>query len=292
MVEEIKDSPQLAISWMLLASLAFASGSALVKWTAGSVDVWTVVFGRSLVIVIVILFWSYLSGASLKVGNRSRLLWRCTVGLSAMLCYFYSVQEISLSNAVTLQYSSPIFVALFSGIMLSEKVSPLIYGCIFFSFVGVILIVSPSLKTIETGASIALLSGILSAFAYLAVRGLKDSSSPDGIVFWFAVFCTILTLPFAITKLSKLEFVDILAVIGVGVCAGIGQTGMTRAYHAARAAYVGAFSYATVIVGVIYSWLLFDQEIVTGDFLGTLFIVISGAILTINTPKTSKIQDP
>ena len=292
MGEEIKDSPQLAISWMLLASLAFASGSALVKWTAGNVDVWTVVFGRSLVIIIAILFWSYTFGASLKVGNHPRLLWRCIVGLSAMLCYFYSVQEIPLSNAVTLQYSSPIFVALFSGVMLSERVSPLIYSCILFSFIGVILIVSPSLKSIETGAFIALLSGVLSAFAYLAVRGLKDSSSPDGIVFWFAVFCTILTFPFAITKLLKLEFIDILAVIGVGICAGIGQTGMTRAYHAARAAYVGAFSYATVIVGGIYSWLLFNQEIVISDLVGTLFIVISGAILTINTPKTSKIQDP
>ena len=291
MGEEIKDSPQLAISWMLLASLAFASGSALVKWTAGNVDVWTVVFGRSLVIIIAILFWSYTFGASLKVGNHPRLLWRCIVGLSAMLCYFYSVQEIPLSNAVTLQYSSPIFVALFSGVMLSERVSPLIYSCILFSFIGVILIVSPSLKSIETGAFIALLSGVLSAFAYLAVRGLKDSSSPDGIVFWFAVFCTILTFPFAITKLLKLEFIDILAVIGVGICAGIGQTGMTRAYHAARAAYVGAFSYATVIVGGVYSWLLFDQEIVISDLVGTLFIVISGAILIINTQKTSKIQD-
>jgi ABC-type dipeptide/oligopeptide/nickel transport system ATPase component len=44
------------------------------------------------------------------------------VGLSAMACYFYAVQQIPLSNAVTLQYTAPLFVALFSGAMLRERV--------------------------------------------------------------------------------------------------------------------------------------------------------------------------
>ena len=38
MVEEKIDSPKAAIAWMLLASAAFGSGSALVKSTAGYGD--------------------------------------------------------------------------------------------------------------------------------------------------------------------------------------------------------------------------------------------------------------
>ncbi len=293
MADEKIDSPKVAIAWMLLASIAFGSGSALVKSTAGDVGVWTVVFGRSLVIMVALLAWSWFHGASLYIGNRRLMLWRSAIGLSAMFCYFYSVQKIPLSNAVTLQYTSPLFVALFSGAVLRERVPPLIYGCIIVSFIGTVLIVSPSLKYIDIDATIALISGVFSAFAYLAVRGLRTSSSPDGIVFWFAAFCTLISLPFAVGELSTLETYDVLAVVGVGVCAGIGQTGMTRAYHAARAAYIGAFSYATVIVGGIYGWLIFHQELVWGDAVGAVLIVGSGALLVISIPdeKPTKITD-
>ena len=293
MAEEKTDSPQAAIAWMLLASAAFGSGSALVKSTAGDVGVWTVVFGRSLVIMVILLVWSRVYGASLHIGDRRLMLWRSAIGLSAMFCYFYSVQKIPLSNAVTLQYTSPLFVALFSGAILRERVPPLIYGCILVSLIGTILIVSPSLKSIDIDATIALISGVFSAFAYLAVRGLRTSSSPDGIVFWFAAFCTLVSLPFAAGELPTLKVYDGLAVIGVGICAGIGQTGMTRAYHAARAAYIGVFSYATVIVGGIYGWLIFNQELVWGDVIGAALIVVSGALLVISIPdeKPTKIAD-
>ena len=273
------DAAHRAIAWMLLASLAFGTGSALVKWTAGHAGVATVIFGRSLVITLALLAWSRLRDVSLQVGNHRRMLWRCVAGLSAMACYFYAVQQIPLSNAVTLQYPAPLFVALFSGAMLHERVSPLVYGCIALSLVGTVLIVSPSLRQVEPGALVALVSGVLSAFAYLAVRGLRTSTSPDGVVFWFALFCTAVTLPFAAAELPQLALPEVLAIIGVGACAGVGQTGMTRAYQTARAAYIGAFSYATVLIGGIYGWLLFQQSFVWGDALGAALIVGSGALL-------------
>ena len=279
------DAAHRAVAWMLLASVAFGSGSALVKWTAGQAGVATVIFGRSLVITLALLTWSQLRGASLYVGNRRRMLWRCTVGLSAMTCYFYAVQQIPLSNAVTLQYTAPLFVALFSGAMLRERVSSLVYGCIALSFVGTVLIVSPSLRSVDIDALVALISGVLSAFAYLAVRGLRTSATPDGVVFWFALFCTLATLPLAASELPRLALSEVLAITGVGICAGVGQTGMTRAYQAARAAYIGAFSYATVLVGGIYGWLLFHQTLVWGDALGAALIVGSGALLVSSAPN-------
>ena len=278
------DATHRAVVWMLLASVAFGSGSALVKWTAGQAGVATVIFGRSLVITLALLTWSQLRGVSLYVGNRRRMLWRCTAGLSAMACYFYAVQQIPLSNAVTLQYTAPLFVALFSGAMLRERVSPLVYGCIALSFVGTVLIVSPSLRSVDIDALLALISGVLSAFAYLAVRGLRTSASPDGVVFWFAAFCTLVSFPLAVSELPQLTLLEVLAITGVGICAGVGQTGMTRAYQAARAAYIGAFSYVTVLVGGIYGWLLFHQPLVWGDALGAALIVGSGALLVSSAP--------
>jgi drug/metabolite transporter (DMT)-like permease len=103
----------------------------------------------------------------------------------------------------------------------------------------------------------------------------------------------VVSLPFAAGELLTLKLYDGLAVIGVGICAGIGQTGMTRAYHAARAAYIGSFSYATVIIGGIYGWLIFHQELVWGDAIGAALIIVSGALLVVSIPeeKPTKIAD-
>ena len=219
------DAAHRAIAWMLLASLAFGTGSALVKWTAGHAGVATVIFGRSLVITLALLAWSRLRDVALQVGNRRRMLWRCVAGLSAMACYFYAVQQIPLSNAVTLQYTAPLFVALFSGAMLREHVSPLVYGCIVLSFVGTVLIVSPSLRSVDIDALVALISGVLSAFAYLAVRGLRTSVSPDGVVFWFALFCTLVTLPLAAAKLPQLALPEALAISASASAPASGRPG-------------------------------------------------------------------
>ena len=96
-----------------------------------------------------------------------------------------------------------------------------------------------------------------------------------------------MTLPLAAAELPQLALPEMLAIIGVGACAGVGQTGRTRAYQAARAAYIGAFSYVTVLVGGLYGWLLFQQSLVWGDVIGAALIVGSGALLVSSAPEAT-----
>ena len=74
--------------------------------------------------------------------------------------------------------------------------------------------------------------------------------------------------------------------------AGVGQIGMTRAYHAAKAAYIGAFSYSTVVVSWIYGLFIFDEILSSWDMIGTLLIVGSGIVLATTSPKTESAQVP
>ena len=75
-----------------------------------------------------------------------------------------------------------------------------------------------------------------------------------------------------------------------GITAGIGQIGMTRAFHAAKAAYIGAFSYSTVVVSWIYGLLIFDEILSFWDMVGTLLIVGSGIVLAATSPKETSTQ--
>ena len=95
-----------------------------------------------------------------------------------------------------------------------------------------------------------------------------------------------------VKELLTISIYEIQVLIGVGVTAGIGQIGMTKAYHAAKAAYIGAFSYSTVVVSWIYGFFIFNEILSIWDMIGTLLIVGSGIFLASTSPKTENVQAP
>ncbi len=291
MAEE-KEAPQAAIVWMVLAGLCFSATGVFVKLSGGHVIVWTVIFGRSAVIAVMTFILSKIQKTSLSFKEPKWLISRCITGFSAMACYFYAIPLIPLTTAVVLQWTSPLFVALFSGYLIKEKVSPFLFVCIGVAFIGTVLIISPSFEAIEIKALYALASGILSALAYLSIRELRSTASSESVVFWFAIFCVIVSLPLSAKELTTLSSYEIQILVAVGITAGVGQIGMTRAFHAAKAAYIGAFSYSTVVVSWIYGLFIFNEVLSFWDMLGTLLIVGSGIILATTSPKTTNVRAP
>ncbi len=280
------DSPRSAVAWMLFASFSFGSMNALVKWASPEADVWSMVFVRSMVIAVAIFFICRRSGITLIVEDRRSMLLRCITGLIAMILYFSALGLIPIGQAVTLQYTNPLFVALLSSVFVSEKVEPIVWTLASISFIGIVLIVSPDLQTIEVNAALALGSGFFAALAYLYVRRLRASEHALSIVFWFATFSVAFTfipaMPTLPTALS--DPVVTLALVGIGVGAGAGQVGLTFAFHKANAAWISAFSYLTVIVATIYGYTIFGETLNSRDLLGCTLIICSGIALTFSRP--------
>ena len=278
------DSPRTAVAWMLFASFSFGSMNALVKWTSAEVDVWTTVFVRSFVIAFAIYIIARVGKVDLVVHDRKNMAFRCLTGLAAMILYFSALGLIPIGQAVTLQYTNPLFVALLSGFFLSERVHPQVWALAMVSFLGIILIVSPDLRTIEKDALLALGSGFFAGVAYLYVRRLRATEEALSIVFWFAAFSAVATVLPATPSLASISSdpILILALVGIGAGAGAGQVGLTYAFHRANAAWVSAFSYLTVIVATAYGYLIFDEILDTRDIVGGMMIICSGIILSLS----------
>ena len=281
-----------AIAWMLFASVAFGSMNALVKWTSSTADVWSMVMVRSVVITLGIYLIATHRGVNLRVNDRKNMFLRCATGLIAMILYFTALGLIPIGQAVTLQYTNPLFVALLSGLFLSESVGIRTWGLALASFFGIALIVSPDLRTIEINALYALGSGFFAAVAYLYVRMLRSSEHALSIVFWFALFSVIFTTPPAILNLKGplSEPKIALALICIGIGAGAGQVGLTYAFHKANAAWVSAFSYVTVIVATGYGYFFFGESLDNGDIIGCLLIIVSGILLTLSRSKRNNAE--
>lgn len=288
--EELSDSPRIAVLWMIFGSFCFGSMNALVKWTSDSADVWMIIMVRSAVIAFAVGLFAASRGVSLRVNDKKTMLIRCVVGLIAMILYFTALGRIPIGQAVTLQYTGPLFVALLSGRILAERVSASVAILVLTAFGGIVLIISPDLGTVEPDALLALGSGFFAAFAYMYVRELRKTDSPASVVFWFAAFSVAGSLVQSAPDLLTLDGRTTAALIGIGIGAGGGQVGITMAYHNANAAWVSAFSYLTVIVATFYGFILFDESLRAADLLGGLLIIGSGVALALAVPP-EKVED-
>ena len=201
-----------------------------------------------------------------------------------MILYFTALGRIPISQAVTLQYTGPLFVALLSGRILAERVSASVAILVLTAFAGIVLIVSPDAGTVDPNALLALGSGLFAALAYMYVRELRKTDSPATVIFWFAAFSVGGSVAQSATHIIELELNTIAALIGIGVGAGGGQLGITMAYHKANAAWVSAFSYLTVIVATFYGFVLFGESLSLADWLGGSLVVGSGIALVFAYP--------
>ena len=176
--------------------------------------------------------------------------------------------------------------------MLAERVSTGIAFLVVTAFAGIVLIVSPDLRSVEPDALLALGSGFFAAFAYMYVRELRTTDSPTSVVFWFAAASVAGSVVQAAPDLFSLDTKTLAALVGIGIGAGGGQVGITMAYQKANAAWVSAFSYLTVIVATFYGFTVFGETLSTADWIGGLLIVGSGIALVFMVPaeveKTSQ----
>ena len=286
--ELTSESPRAAVLWMIFGSFCFGPMNALVKWTSVHADVWMIIMVRSAVIAFAVAAFAASRGISLRINNRRTMLLRCAVGLTAMILYFTALGRIPIGQAVTLQYTAPLFVALLSGRVLAEKVSAGIALLVFTAFAGIVLIVSPELGKVEPDALLALGSGFFAAFAYMYVRELRTTDSPTSVVFWFAAASVAGSVVQAAPDLFSLDTKTLAALVGIGIGAGGGQVGITIAYQKANAAWVSAFSYLTVIVATFYGFTVFGETLSTADWIGGLLIVGSGIALVFMMPSTEE----
>ena len=287
-----KDSPRIAVIWMIIGSISFATMNAMVKFSSGleGVNVWIVIMVRSSVIAFAVAAFAASRGISLKVNNPKTMLLRCSVGLFAMILYFSALARIPIGQAVTLQYTAPLFVALLSGRLIAEKVQPAVLALVITAFVGIVMIVSPNLSTVEPDALLALGSGFFASIAYILVRELRKTDSAASVIFWFAALSVVGTVVQAAPDLFTLDMRTVAALVGVGICAGGGQVGITMAYHRANAAWISVFSYLTVIVTTFYGFTIFNETLGIADWVGGVLIVGSGIVLVFVVPSTETLD--
>ncbi len=203
------------------------------------------------------------------------LLLRSVFGTIGILCNFYAIDQLVLSDASMLNKMSPFFTILFSWIFLKERLRPFQGIAVLTAFLGSLLIIKPTLDFTDfIGSAAGLFGGICAGFAYCMVRILgQKGMSKTFIVAFFSGFSCLVTLPFLILNFHPMTWTQLLFLIGAGAAAAGGQFTITAAYCYAPAKEISVYDYSQIIFSTALGFLFFSEIPDGWSFLGYIVII-------------------
>ena len=279
---------------MVAASFLFASMGVCVKYASALYGAGEIVFYRGLIGALFIGGLVRIRGGSLRTAVPAMHFWRSASGVGALVLWFYAIAGLPLATAMTLNYMSSVWMALFligGAVMLgSRRVDGRLVAAVLVGFAGVALVLRPTMDDRLLWFGLAgLLSGRRSARAYLLVTTLGRAGEPDyRIVFYFSLGGMVAGgATMAAGAANPHSVAGVALLLAIGVLATVAQIMMTRAYAIGRTLSNASLQYLGIVFAFGYGVLLFDDPVTWMAVAGMALIVAAGLAATLLRTQTT-----
>jgi S-adenosylmethionine uptake transporter len=275
---------------MLAATLLFSLMGAVVKWASAWYSASEIVMYRGLVGAVAVGLLCRHQGTPLATPVPAMHVWRSVTGVVSLGLWFHAIGGLPLGTAVTLNYMSSVWMALFmiGGAVLTAQARSIdgrLVLAVLVGFLGVALVLRPSIGAQQLWYGLSgLASGVLAAMAYLQVTALGRAGEPETrVVFYFSLAgCVGGALAVLLGDgFSPLHLRGLAALLAIGVLATAAQLALTQAYALGSPLANGALSYLGVAFSFGLGVWLFDDPVTQGAILGMILIVASGMAATL-----------
>ena len=284
---------KIALIQIILASILWGTSGIFVHYLApyGFTSL-QMTFFRSVVSCICMALYILIFNKKLFKVTLKQLLLFAGSGLSFFLtasCYFYSMQATSISTAVVLMYTAPIFVMIYSVMFLGEKLNPkkavavltMLVGC------GLVSGIIGGLKFDAMGIAVGFMSGIAySAYNILTKIGMKGNSNPMSATLYCFVFavligtfaCDIGEIPKSIGTAPR---ITLPLVVGMGLATCIAPYFLyTLAMKKIPAGTAASLGIIEPMAATLFSVMLFGEELSWASVSG--IVLILGAVFLLS----------
>ncbi|MBB6581549.1 DMT family transporter [Ralstonia solanacearum] len=286
--------------WMVLAAFAFSAMGVCVKLASAHYSTGEIVFYRSAIGVVLMGAVLYRTGAGVRTPHFASHIKRSVFGVTSLLLWFSSISLLPLATAMTLNYMSPVWIALIIGAGATLAGKPggadrKMVTAILMSFIGVICLLQPSVGPSQmTGGMIGLVSGMFTALAYVEVRQLGDLGENEArIVFYFSLVSTLAGGAWMlIDGPHPHTWRSAWLLVAVGLLATLGQTAMTRAYKRGNTLLTANLQYTGIVFASGWGMLLWHDHLNALSWVGMVLIIGSGIVTTVMRARQSGVAHP
>ncbi len=289
---------------MIGASLLFAVMGLCVKLASAQYGAGEIVMYRALVGFLLMSAVVKSRGIGFATRFPAMHFWRSLSGTASLCCWFYAIGGLPLATAMTLNYMSSVWIALFlvGGAVLlpvapnddraASRIDGRLVAAVMTGFVGVALVLRPTIEQQQVWHGlIGLGSGLIAALAYLQVSALGRVGEPEArVVLYFSLAGVLVGAVFA-------QFTGgfhahtpkgALLLLAIGTLATGAQWMITRAYGTGATLGIAALQYLGIVFSFGFGIFIFDEQLTGLAGAGIALIIGAGVAATLlrNRPRT------
>ncbi|UVJ43066.1 DMT family transporter [Pseudomonas sp. LS1212] len=282
------------IALCMLAYTFLSLQDAAIKWLVADYSVVTILFWRSLVVVVACMAVGRmeLMRRAWRSSSKRLLVVRGLLSIVAWLLYYTAARDLSLAEMTTLYFSAPIMVTVLAAIFLKEHVSRWQWLVLVLGFIGVVVACRPDSMGEPLPIVLTLLAALCWAFTYIQLRQVDEQTSvmqqmliTNGVF----VVCVAVALPWTHTPSPTSAWLGMLA---AGLVGGIGQFLLFASFLRATATLLAPFEYTGLIWAFLLSNLVWGTLIDVPLMVGAGLIAVSGTLAMILARHHSRRRKP
>lgn len=263
---------------LILSAFFFACMNMFVKLSGEELPVFQKVFFRNAMAAVIAFIVLLKNKAPLKPsvkGSLPFLILRTLFGLMGVVCNYYALETLVLSDASILNKMSPFFAVLFSFIFIKER--PRLYQWLILggALFGALFVIKPSFANAAfIPALVGFMGGVFAGAAYGCVRklGVMGENNPY-IVFFFSTVSTLIVTPIMIAGYVPMTLLQWVYLLSAGVSAALAQFSITAAYTCAPAKEISVYDFSQIIFASLMSLIVFSQTPDLYSVIGYVIII-------------------
>lgn len=272
---------------VVISMSMISTNDAIVKHITQVFGIGQIMFLRGAVICII--FTAIMLLRRQPVFNRQTLhrwnLLRGLFELAATLSFLTGLSLLPIAVASTLGFASPIFLAVLVGVMLGERVGMERWIVILIGFSGVMLITNPFSDTASWAVVFPIICAFFVALRDIAIRYVPHNIPSSQVAFTNALIVMLGGGLYSIYQgWGEADLQWYLWFVGLGGVLYGGYLLQIMASRIGELSFIGPFKYISILIAMIYGYLIWGDEPTLAMLGGALVIVISG-IMLLSTEK-------
>jgi len=214
-----------------------------------------------------------------KTERSKEHLFRCLMGLMALIAIVVALRELPLAVVVSLSYAAPLFITVLSIFLLSEKVGIFRWLAVLIGFIGVIIIAEPGFKGMNYLYFLPLIFCIGMAFVTITIRKLSTTEPIWLISIFFTITISIaglITIPMG-WKIPNFQDFILLALIGV--TGGSANLFLTQSYKLSEVSLVAPLKYLALVFAIFFGYFIWNEIPTIKTLIGASLVVLASLII-------------
>lgn len=284
-------APFLKAAALMLLSTVFFGLMAIVIRVASNRGLPTaeIAFFRNVFGLLALLPFLRAGGAAVfRTQQLPRYFLRSAIGVASMLCSFWAIGHLPMAQAISLSYSTPLFVTIAAAIWLGEVVRRRRWSAVLLGFVGVLVIVRPGTEGFSAGSLVAVAAAVLSSVVAIQIKQLSRVDAPDTIVFYTYVFWVPLSFAPALFAWQWPQGADWLWLAAIGAAGTGGQLFWTRALRLGEVSALQPISFMQLPLVTALAWVLFDETVSAWTIAGAAIIFAAAGYIAHREAQLSR----